>query len=248
LLGDNFYDTGVSSTTDGQWVTAFDVPYQNVNLPFYASLGNHDYGGGGTGNEFGKGQHQIDKTVMDGGVPVSKWRMPNNRYKFRAGNTEFFAADTNLSLYGLDGPVSSDFAAWLPASTAVWKIVFGHHPYKSNGPHGNAGSYDGLPFIPIANGAGVKDFLEDRVCNKADLYLSGHDHIRNWLSVKCGTTELIVSGGGASVTEIDDANRNLSHFQEATLGFFYGAISGNRFYGEMVAPDGGTDFKRCITK
>lgn len=248
LLGDNFYPSGVTSTTDPQWVTAFEQPYSAVGQPFYAVLGNHDYGGGGTGNEFSKGQYEIDKTEFDGGVAVSKWRMPDNHYQFKRGNTEFFVADTNLSMYSLDSAVESSFSTWLPASTAKWKIALGHHPYKSNGPHGNAGSYDQLPFVPIANGSGVKDFLEQQVCGKTDFYLCGHDHIRQWLQTTCSGTELIISGGGADVTSIDDPNRNASYWQEASLGFLYVVIQGGTFYGEMVKPDGGSDFKRCVYK
>src|SRR4051794_19915074 len=41
LLGDNFYPNGVGSTDDPQWETAFKKPYETVNVPFYAVLGNH---------------------------------------------------------------------------------------------------------------------------------------------------------------------------------------------------------------
>ena len=47
LLGDNFYDSGVSSPTDSLFNTYFEVPYAAVTAPFWAVLGNHDYGGGG---------------------------------------------------------------------------------------------------------------------------------------------------------------------------------------------------------
>ena len=54
LLGDNIYDSGVTSVTDPQWQTKFEIPYMGVNLPFYVVLGNHDYGGNGAGTEFDK--------------------------------------------------------------------------------------------------------------------------------------------------------------------------------------------------
>ena len=34
LLGDNIYDTGVTSVTDPQWQTKFEIPYAAVNMPF----------------------------------------------------------------------------------------------------------------------------------------------------------------------------------------------------------------------
>jgi hypothetical protein len=64
-------------------------------------------------------------------------------------------------------------------------------PYFSNGRHGDAGNYDGLVGMPIANGSAVKTALDADVCGKADLYLCGHDHNRQWLTERCGgTTEL----------------------------------------------------------
>jgi tartrate-resistant acid phosphatase type 5 len=251
LLGDNIYDTGVTSITDPQWQTKFEIPYAAVNMPFYAVLGNHDYGGGGTGNEFGKGQHEVDYTAVS-----TKWKMPATHYKFSRPGVDFFAANTNLSMYGTDQTVKSDFNTWLPASTATWKFVIGHHPYRSNGPHGNAGSYDGLPFIPIANGDGVKEFLDDRVCGKADVYFSGHDHSDQWLTARCGAsagnpgTELVVAGAGASTTTLKSSGSgfNANHFQTTELGFFYVEIVNRTFTGTFVGTDGGVQFTRTFTK
>jgi hypothetical protein len=44
LLGDNFYDRGVSGLDDRQWLTKFEEPYALpfLDVPFYAVLGNHD--------------------------------------------------------------------------------------------------------------------------------------------------------------------------------------------------------------
>ena len=42
LLGDNIYDAGVDSVTDAQWQTKFELPYKDLNIPFYPTLGNHD--------------------------------------------------------------------------------------------------------------------------------------------------------------------------------------------------------------
>ena len=51
-LGDNFYDVGVDSVEDVQFIDKFELPYENLDFPFYVALGNHDYGGAG---------HLIDK-------------------------------------------------------------------------------------------------------------------------------------------------------------------------------------------
>jgi allantoate deiminase len=138
LLGDNFYPSGVASTSDPQWQSAFVTPYESVNVPFYAVLGNHDYGADGMGTDLPR----ADAELAYGSVNP-KWRMPAAHYRFRRGDVEFFVADTNRSMFALYQDARRDFETWLTESTAPWKIVFAHHPYKSNGRHGNAGNYDG---------------------------------------------------------------------------------------------------------
>jgi len=246
LLGDNFYPTGVSGTMDPQWQTAFVTPYANVNIPFYAVLGNHDYGGDGAGYELQQALNQIAYAQVN-----PKWKQPGRHYKWSQGGVDFFGADTNASMWGTDQMTAMDFGQWVPASTAPWKIAFGHHPYRSNGPHGNAGAYEGIPGIPIVSGGGVKTFLDNHVCGRADVYLSGHDHTLQWLVPTCTRpngvqTQLIVSGGGASFTEVD--MKNMTHYQAARLGFFYVVISGNTFTGTFYSETGAVLFTRTFTK
>jgi tartrate-resistant acid phosphatase type 5 len=241
LLGDNFYPSGVTSTTDPLWQTAFVEPYASVDVPFYAVLGNHDYGGNGAGVEFDLPAHQIAYGQVN-----PKWRMPATHYRWRLENVEFFVADTNRSFFGRDGDATRDFDLWLPASTGAWKVVFGHHPYLSNGPHGNAGAYDGASLVPFANGAGVKSFLEKSVCGKADVYLCGHDHSRQWLLSTCGGTELIVSGGGANTTELPGSQP--THYQSRTSGFLYVVIEGDAFTGTFYDAAGVANYSRTLAR
>ena len=249
LLGDNFYPSGVTSTTDPKWDSAFVKPYEPVKAPFYAVLGNHDYGGNGSGSELEKGAFQVAYSQVN-----PKWRMPASHYKWSVRGVDFFAADTNRSMYHLDDPVRANFEAWLPASTATWKIVFGHHPLLSNGKHGNAGSYDSVPFVPIANGEGVKTFLEDRVCGRADAYFAGHDHSLQWLKSTCTRegstiqTELLISGSGSSPTGIDTPARNPYHWQSGSLGFVYVVVDGRTLTGTYFDADGKAQFTRALTK
>jgi tartrate-resistant acid phosphatase type 5 len=241
LLGDNFYPNGVGSTDDPQWKTAFVDPYASVNAPFYAVLGNHDCGGDGAGTELPRGDFEVAYSSVN-----PKWRMPGRHYKFTLGETDFFAGDTNRSMFSVDEAVRSDFEKWLPASTAKWKIVFAHHPYLSNGEHGNAGSYDNLPFVPIANGSAVKSFLDDRVCAQADFYFSGHDHSIQWLEDTCLGTQLIVSGGGAKTTRI--LGKQPAYFQTSKLGFVYVVIRGNTLTASFHDEDGVQQYSRTVTK
>src|SRR5690606_20769826 len=129
-----------------------------------------------------------------------------------------------------------------------WKIAVGHHPYLSNGPHGNAGDYDakfGVSIPPI-NGKGVKSFFDEVVCGKVDLYLSGHDHSRQWLNESCKGTELAVSGAGAKATELPGKNATL--FQSLELGFLYIVIDGKKLTAEFVDENGNVEFTHTMQK
>lgn len=242
-LGDNFYPNGVASTTDSQWQTAFVTPYQNVAGPFYMALGHHDQGGDGAGTDPAKAQHQIDYSQVN-----PKWKMPARYYQHSHGHAQFFTMDTTPLMFSAQPAQATAVAGWINGSTATWKIALGHHTYRSNGPHGDAGEYDDAPFIPATNGAHVKNFLEANVCGKADVYFSAHDHSLQWLNTpdQCGGTELIVSGAGAATSEFEGTNP--THFQSLELGFVYVVIRDRQLTAEFVGVDGDTLFTRTISK
>lgn len=241
LLGDNIYDSGVSSPTDPQFQTKFEQPYANIDAPFYVALGNHDYGGRGMGNEFQKPDSEVAYSKLS-----KKWRLPARSYHFASGAAEFFAVDTNAVLWGMSSEGPAVMGSWLTSSKQPWKIAFGHHPYRSNGPHGNAGQYDQAFADPLTNGASVKSYLEKAVCGKADLYLAGHDHSRQWLQETCQGTELAVSGAGASVTQI--IGNNPVRYQAETLGFLYVVLDDKTLTAEFIGLDGRVEFTRTLTK
>ena len=262
MLGDNIYDAGVSSTTDPQWQTKFEQPYMDVNLPFYVALGNHDYGGkliidaGGIGNEFDKGAIEVQYTQVS-----MKWNMPATYYTFTWGDVGFIVLDTNSILWG--DTTYGDQAQWLPSALAAvqdkkWIFTMGHHPYLSNGEHGNAGDYDAPELggstipnpLPIQNGDAMKSFFDDHVCGISQVYFAGHDHSRQWLnepSKMCGT-ELIISGAGASNTSLKDRG-NQAYYEDASEpGFMYVVVDGDTFTGEFYDANGTMDFARSFTR
>ena len=241
LLGDNIYDSGVSSPNDPQFQTKFEQPYADIDAPFYVALGNHDYGGRGMGNEFAKPDSEIAYSKLS-----KKWRLPARSYHFESGPAEFFALDTNGVLWGANTDGPAKVGTWLATSTRPWKIAFGHHPYRSNGPHGNAGMYDRVFADPLTNGTAVKSYLEKGVCGKADLYLAGHDHDRQWLTETCNGTELAVSGAGSSVTQI--IGTNPTRYQAETLGFLYVVVDQRKLTAEFIGLDGKVEFTRTLTK
>jgi hypothetical protein len=172
--------------------------------------------------------------------------MPATYYRRSAKHVAFVTLDTTPIIFNSAGSQATDVPAWLTQSTATWKIVVGLHGYRSNGPHGNAGSYDGISFDPVISGGYFKAFMDDNVCGEADLYLSAHDHSLQWPSETCDGTELIVSGTGSQTTMLPGSQAN--HFQSSTLGFVYVVIRDRRLTAEFVDVDGTSLFTRSISK
>lgn len=239
-LGDNIYYTGPDSVDDVQFEDKFELPYAEVNFPFYVILGNHDYGGNGAGYEFWKDQYEIEYTLHS-----EKWTMPDNYYAFDAGPTQFFGLDTTAMYWGFYQDQLSWIQEHLATSSARWKFGYGHHPYISNGPHGNAGEYDGWDEMPISNGDGVKEFMDSTVCGQLDVYFCGHDHSMQWLESTCGT-EFIVSGAAAKTTHLD--GENPTHFESDVPGFLWVEIDGNTFRGQFWDEDGNMVYEKEIVK
>jgi len=263
--GDNIYENGVTSANDPQFEAKFELPYADLAFPFYMALGNHDNGGlagAGDGSENYKGDYEVAYAQRTGRLS-DKWQMPARHYTFREGPLQFWALDTNpLVFYGglpLPGdpvwtgidPLGLQQLLWLKeglaASDATWKFAFAHHPYISNGQHGDAGSYDGVPTL----GENVKLFLEQGACGAIDVYFTGHDHDLQWLQpvAACGATQFMVSGAGAKTRALRDPTAHAAYFERgSTLGFAWVEVAGDTFTGAYFDGDGGLLFERSFTK
>ena len=246
-LGDNIYESGVTSVDDPQFAEKFEKPFDPVQLPFYMVLGNHDntayVGGDGAGNS--RGEFQVDYTYFDGKLS-NRWNMPDRYFLHSAGTThtnprslvDFVALDSNPIAGGFGDPdiayayhtYGIDQRNWtvntLAGSNAVFKIAMAHHPYLSNGTHGNAGNYDGVPseILPVLAGERWKAFMEEAVCDQTDFFFAGHDHDLQVLEAvpECGRTEFVVSGAAGKTRSIDDPERNAARFQQGDVyGFFW---------------------------
>jgi hypothetical protein len=168
-LGDNFYPAGMNGPTDPRWQRDFARLYEPMRIPFYPSLGNHDWI-----------LADSPAAEMLHSAKSDYWRMPALRYSFVAGPVQFFAIDTNL--------VSRAELDWLDRelarSTARWKIVYGHHPIFSNGVHGDEPT--------------VRDNVLPLLRGRASIYLCGHEHDLQHLGPEGGVHFVIVGGGGTT--------------------------------------------------
>jgi hypothetical protein len=239
-LGDLIYPAGVKDANDPQFDTKFEQPYKGLDLPFWMVLGNHDNsqdpGGtsatGGLGLWYQSGDAEVAYAQRSDRAS-DKWREPARYYTMDSANglAHFVGLDTNtLLFYGVAVPPDLGAAIqaqedWLPgavaAGNASWRIAMGHHPYVSNGPHGDAGDYEGRD-VPGQDGDHLKQLFERDLCGKVDLYLAGHDHDLEWLQPvpACGATQFIVSGGGGADL-YGLAERDTPVFQKSTHGFWW---------------------------
>ncbi|UIJ46285.1 tartrate-resistant acid phosphatase type 5 family protein [Sphingomonas cannabina] len=189
-VGDNFYENGVTGVDDPHWQGSFEDIYHATSLqvPWYASLGNHDY----RGNE----QAQIDYGARKG-----RWTMPGRWYSFRKQapdrtTVEFFVIDTTPMISGyyndrktmVSGQDVEAQLRWLDhalaASRADWKIAIGHHPVVR---YGAADKAAGPDLIDRVNP------LLQRY--QVPLYLHGHNH--NLQHVQQGLTDHVCAGAGS---------------------------------------------------
>ncbi len=187
-LGDNFYDHGVKTPFDPMWTTHYTSYFFK---PFFAILGNHDH--------LGSIQAQIEYSNLN-----SLWIMPRRFYDRQYEDVHLIALDTyelapkesimNATAMGHDRMRTLQFInrlkqeqqlVWLEHalkhSTSTWKIVFGHYPIYSNGPHGDTTELH-KELLPLLKKYGVH------------LYLSGHDHN---ICYKQDGVHCLVSGCGS---------------------------------------------------
>lgn len=206
LLGDNVYPRGLETDDDPRAEERIVRPYAGI-APLYAVLGNHDWAG--TDRATAEREVRWAAGRSDVSLPAQAWW-------FEAGPLLLVGGDTTAVFQEGDAFQAAWVADRLDGSAAPWKVFAGHHPFRSDGPHGNAGAYEGWRWVPWVSGRSVARFYEAAVCGRADLALAGHDHTRQLLSA-CGA-DLVVSGTGASGTRIVDRG-NAPVFADAELGF-----------------------------
>jgi tartrate-resistant acid phosphatase type 5 len=205
-VGDNFYEGGLNALDDVEFEQSFTDVYTHASLqvPWHAVLGNHDYGDCGYDDDKGElacplaaDASRSPAFQLDPALRTRDWRWRAGRsFDHRpTADTHLFFVDTNphISSYttkswatSVPGGLSSQDAgagktalgAALAASDARWKLVFGHHPMRSNGFWADVRDVREALEVTVAKGG-------------AAAYFNGHDHDMQHTSV-----DLDVGGDG----------------------------------------------------
>jgi hypothetical protein len=153
--------------------------------------------------------------------------MPAAYYTFTAGDAQFFALDTDI--------ISEKQLLWLEAalaaSTARWKIVYGHHPIYSAGAHED-NNVKITQLLPVLRG-------------RVDIYLAGHDHDMQHLKPE-GRLHFFVAGTGGQLRTIQPGPRSL--FAKSARGFAVLEIQTSRIVVSFVDVQGQELYRYEIDK
>ena len=187
-MGDNFYRCGVKSVTDAKWKTRWEDLYTPLGVPFYATLGNHDYGHPDVICLFTPGSPgaQVEYTKHS-----KSWRMPARYYTYVAGPVRFIAIDTEGWTDRQLAWIGEVLRKSAGEPGVRWRVVYGHHPIFTSGVHINQRRIGALRrhLLPVLMAGGV------------DLFIAGHDHDMERLHAD-GMDFLIAGGGGAKIRKI----------------------------------------------
>jgi predicted MPP superfamily phosphohydrolase len=186
-IGDNILSEGVLSPADERWKASWEERYALLRIPVFAITGNHDWG-------------FADSPAAE--ILYSNknlgWRMPALYYTFTAGPVQFFAlctpalSETQLRWLGHE----------LSSSKARWKVVYGHYSIYSNAGHADTPGYDKI-LLPVLK-------------NRANVYMSGHDHVMQHLSPEGGVHFIVNGPAGQGIRPAQSGPRTLF------AGSFYG--------------------------
>lgn len=219
-LGDNFYTTGLDSPDHPRWQKDWEDFYGPLKIPFYVSLGNHDW--------FGPDSPAAE--IMHTALSTN-WHLPSTYYTFTSGPVQFFAIDSN--------EIPEAQATWLKdaleKSRAKWKIVYGHHPPYFTGD------------IGITEQENLVKILMPVLKGRADVYIAGHMHNLQHLKPVDGVNLFIAGGGGASSYEVDEKSP-VAIFAKKTAGFAVLEMDEHNFTLHFIDADGKEIYKASLQK
>lgn len=229
-LGDNFY----KHLEPDRFAPHFEEMYskEDFNCPFYAVLGNHDYGPKYDSNQGpAKAQMQLDYAKNN---PSSRWKMPAKWYSVELPD----AKNPLVKIVFLDGNFFEGAMTpkeklaqkrWLAAelkkpTKAPWRWMISHYPIFTE----TSKRADNTRLIEEWGG-----YLKE---NPISLYFGGHDHNLQHLEAEGYNTSFIVSGaGGQKLYEVKNSPRG---FSQMILGFNHIHVTREKTTVQFIDVDG----------
>jgi hypothetical protein len=199
-VGDNFYVKLAKGVDDYEFQSVFEDAYdaKRINFPFYLTPGNHDYEPGRPDRTRGeKYKAEIEREYARK-HPNSRLKYPAKWYRLdfpQGSGTPLVTAlmfDSNKP--HLTQQEWDDEKKWmadqLAATKAPWRLTAAHHPFFSNGSHGDNGVMQ-VEWGPILTKGGL------------DFYCAGHDHDLQHLQRPGWPMSFIQAGaGGQPITDM----------------------------------------------
>ena len=177
ILGDVIYENGLVGNEKNKKKQFKDhvLYFKQLNVPIYLIMGNHD--------DKGDENLMIDYSLENG------IHYPNHFYSEDRGNICFVSifSDVNgakdLTVLGINQREWFTQATEWATSNCNFTIGSAHHIYKTNGVHRN-------------QEITAKNFFENEVVGKYNMFLSGHDHHLEDAG-DYGGTRFLISGAAA---------------------------------------------------
>jgi hypothetical protein len=234
-LGDNFYGKMSVERFDKHFDQIYSA--KQMDCPFYALLGNHDYGTAVHEMQPGRAQMQLEYAANN---PRSRWKMPAKWYAIELPDAE----NPLVKIVMLDGcffpgaltpQEKIDQRRWLAAelakeTQAPWIWMASHYPMFSQCTKRGRG--DNMRLIDEW-GPHLKEY-------DVALYLAGHDHDMQHLRIEGYPTSFVVNGaGGAGNYDCDPSSRGFTDDEE--LGFNHFHVTADRIDVQFITAEG-----RCL--
>ena len=229
-LGDNFYGKMEMERFGRHFEDMYSK--EHLNCPFYACLGNHDYGPQYDSKQGRpKAQMQLDYAAQN---PDSRWRMPNRWYAVELPNAEkplvkIIFLDGNMYEWGLTPREKMDQRNFLKAelakkTKAPWRWIVSHYPLYTETTKRSD------------NQRLIKEWASEFGDNNISFYLAGHDHNLQHLKVDGHKTSFVVTGaGGANLYEVKASERGYTNM---ILGFTHLHVSKKAVTAQFINSDG----------
>jgi acid phosphatase len=233
LLGDNFYPNGVENVKDPQFITKFKDIFPPIVS--FVILGNHDY----LSNPIAQLNPNQD---VNQSHPVKHWYMPNFFYdviiKIGTETVHLIFIDacilgnditqrllnSSQNKYNFNIILRENYIPqlnWLnhilSHSQSKWKIMFGHYPIFSNGPHQTSLNLNTI-LLPLLQRYNV------------DCYVSGHDH--NLQHIEKDGIHFVVSGSFSDTYSSE--NRYPNSFKCVQNGFVILSMDENKLIFKFI--------------